>query len=117
MVVGVGDRARAGVCPCPSGDALTGVAVALDGRIVAVGVRAGSGFELLLGRYLPDGRPDPTFADGGGLVASTTISADFGAQVFAVGADGRFLVSDQAELLSFRTDGTLEPSFGDAGVV
>jgi uncharacterized delta-60 repeat protein len=117
MVVGVGDRARAGICPCPYGDALTGVAVAPDGRIVAVGVRAGSRWELLLGRYLPDGRPDPTFGDGGRLVASAKISADFGARVFAVAADGRFLVSDQDELLSFRTDGTLEPSFGDAGVV
>jgi uncharacterized delta-60 repeat protein len=65
------------------------IAVDPSGRIV-VGGRAGSTFALF--RYLPDGRLDPDFADGGKLV--TTDPNVIGSTTrLVLPADGRILVS------------------------
>lgn len=115
-----GSGARAGACsPCFSGDALFGVAVAPDGRIVAVGVD-GVGTNrpgLLLRRYLPGGGLDPSFADGGQETLTDVFASSLAIRVSAVGPDGRFLVWDEYHVASFGADGQLDPAFGDAGVV
>ncbi len=116
-----GGRAGAGACsPCFSGDALFGVAVAPDGRIVAVGVDGvgTSGAGLLLRRYLPGGGLDPSFAHGGQeTLTDLFFASSLATRVSAVGPDGRFLVWDEYHVASFGADGQLDPSFGDAGVV
>jgi uncharacterized delta-60 repeat protein len=81
---------------------------------------------LLLARYLPDGSPDPSFGDGGYAEAHTGDWAF--ASAVAVQPDGKIVVagaSDQGNddavssvftLARYNPDGSLDPSFGTAGI-
>jgi uncharacterized delta-60 repeat protein len=106
-----------------------------DGKIVAAG-RAGAsgngGSEVALARYRPNGTLDPRFGSRGKVVtaidagssnARTTASAvalQGDGKIVVAGAStvdlGRFVVS-LGFLARYLPDGTLDPGFGDAGIV
>lgn len=105
-----------------SGDALFSLDVDDDGNILVGGTVSPSGgpYSLMwIGRYLPDGTPDPTFASG------AVGDADSGGQAFGVGVDpsGRVVASGFLEISDvygrsarFDADGALDTSFGQGGV-
>lgn len=112
-----------------------GLAAAGGGRIaVALGDFSGNQTYIAAARFLPNGRPDPGFGDAGfaeavglreGVVTGLRYSQ---AQAVAVQKDGKVVLAGYSApgfglgkvapvLVRFRADGSLDPSFGDAGVV
>lgn len=100
------------------------VAIAPDEDILVAGY---SGFDatVALARYLPDGDLDPAFGAGGivagpvpARVYAVAVQAD-GAVVVAGGRDVADGSPDFSDLFLARylPDGTLDPAFGDGGVV
>ena len=98
-------------------DAVWAVAIQGDGKIVAAGVASG---DFALARYNVDGTLDTQFGNGG------TITTDFGgddkANALALQRDGQIVVAGVAgdrdfALARYRTDGTLDPTFGTEGRV
>lgn len=112
-------------------DGVTYVAIQSDGKIVAVGL-AGLSFpeqrfdtQAAIARYDVDGSLDETFGDGGTVLVDLSDTAD-GATAVAIQADGRIVasgISDYASsapsfaVLRFETGGSLDPTFGDDGIV
>jgi uncharacterized delta-60 repeat protein len=100
----------------------TAVAVQSDGKIVAAGGAGG----FALARYDTDGSLDTTFGTGGTVTTSLT-SGDNQANGVAIQADGRIVAAGFATpgspwrhwfaLARYRSDGTLDTSFGDGGIV
>jgi uncharacterized delta-60 repeat protein len=103
-------------------DAVTALALLPDGRILAAGA---AGDAAALARYLPDGRPDPSFGDAkNGTV--TTHQGLLNALALATDPAGRLLVAGQAGTVGgpfdfgsarYSPDGVLDPSWGGSGVV
>jgi uncharacterized delta-60 repeat protein len=106
------------------GEADFGHAVTLqsDGYILVAGRVSddgGSGEDFGVVRYDPSGVPDPSFGTSGVAIA------DFGSESIANGLvvqpDGKIVVTGSAvgdvALARFRTDGTLDPTFGNLGLV
>ena len=101
------------------------IAIQPDGKIVVVGeVQDGtSHWYFGVFRYLPDGSLDRSFA-GSGWVALDLGSFEF-AHAVALQADGKIVVAGEADcprstcfaVARFLTDGSLDRSFGDGGVV
>lgn len=106
------------------------VAVQRDGRIVVGGESSlqdeGSGVTLV--RYLPDGRIDEGFGEGGKVRPRFVSGRDFyvdAGRVRCLGVqlqrDGRIVVAGSCEgtvsLARHEADGKLDASFGDQGVV
>jgi len=99
------------------------------GSVIAVGTAfppSGTDPRFALARYLPDGRLDPAFGEGGKVTTSAG-QLTF-ATAAAVQADGRIVVAGYGEDWSLRTspymvlarylpDGALDPTFGDGGIV
>lgn len=115
-----GDRGRVltgfeGLSPSYSAEALS-VAIQGDGRIVAAGLLRGVGAATALARYLPDGRPDPSFGEGG-RYASYSETLGPGSSKLALQADGRLLMVRNTSDHRYQTvvrhfaDGRLDPSF------
>ena len=108
----------------PASDVAEALVVQPDGRIVTMG-RSWQGDRLLLGvfRYLPDGRPDPSFGSSG----TGGVLTAFGKSVLPAGMalqpDGKIVVVaekpryDSVVLARYNGDGSLDASFGDAGKV
>jgi len=100
-------------------EAVQGLAIQPDGKIVAVGVADEA---LVLVRYDPDGSLDPSFGTGPmpGTVVDNAIG---GLSAVALQPDGKIVVSasrccpSQAAVARFTTNGSLDTSFGTAGVV
>jgi uncharacterized delta-60 repeat protein len=106
-------------------------AVAIDPyeRIVVAGETGALFKDIALVRYLPDGSLDPGFGDGGIVV--TDLGGDDRANAVAVAADGSVLVAgsgwqmggdtgaiaENFGLVRYAPDGSLDPGFGDGGVV
>ena len=96
-----------------------GLAIQPDGKIVAAGEVDGA---LALARYGPDGSLDSTFGTGPmpGTVVDNAIG---GAKAVALQPDGKIVVSAgrccpaQAAVARFNANGSLDASFGTAGVV
>jgi uncharacterized delta-60 repeat protein len=101
------------------------VAIQPDGRIVAVGEMIDGVSNWYFGtfRYLPNGELDPSFG-AGGWVDTDLGSFDF-AHAVAVQGDGGIVVAGEADcryaacfaLARYRPDGSLDPGFGDGGIV
>lgn len=102
----------------PGHDRPRDVAVQPDGKILLVG--SASDFIALV-RYDPDGSLDTTFGDGGVVLANPGPGWEAGSGL-ALQPDGKILVtgydSRPARLVArFEADGSLDPTFGDGGVV
>jgi uncharacterized delta-60 repeat protein len=109
-----------------SGDGRVGsggaaVAVQSDGRIV-VARTGGSGYnqDFSVARYMSDGSPDPSFSGDGAVTTDLTGYSDW-PMGMAIQPDGKIVVAgsagDDYGLVRYRKDGTLDPSFGDGGIV
>ncbi|MBI4403125.1 MAG: hypothetical protein HY537_03145 [Deltaproteobacteria bacterium] len=97
------------------------IAVAADGKILAVGWTSGSNntTDIALARYNTDGSLDSTFGTGGKVTTDFLNKNDFGLTV-AAHPDGSIFVGGQqndvdAILVKHKSDGTLDTSFGTAG--
>ena len=119
--------ARSAVFDVPGSEDEKGLGLALqaDGKIVVAGyVRINGKRDVLVARFTASGGLDGTFGAGGYVTyagAGDGTDIAFGA---AVQADGRIVVvgealhqdSQDALLLRYNTDGTLDSSFGTGGV-
>ncbi len=94
------------------------MAIQADGKIVVVGSAWGN--EIVVARYNADGSLDTSFGVGG------TAIADFGGWNYAfsvaIDGEGRIVVAGEADessfaLLRFNADGSLDTTFGAAGVL
>lgn len=98
------------------------VALQPDGRIVAAGyIPSSSGVDFALARYLPDGALDASF--GGDGKVTTDISALLGlpaanarASAVVLQPDGRIVAIGGNFFVRYLADGSLDASFGDAGL-
>ena len=96
------------------------VALQPDGKIAVGGRHRG----FAVARYLSNGSLDPSFGSGGIV---ETVIGDFGERVTALtlGSDGSIVIAGYEPgafvkvfvLARYLSDGTLDPSFGDGGVV
>ncbi len=101
------------------------IAVQDDGKIVTAGSsRQGGSDDFAIARLLPDGDRDPGFGIGGTVITSISRVDDV-ARALAVQPDGRIVVAGFARigaqrdvvLARYLSDGSLDPSFGNAGTV
>jgi uncharacterized delta-60 repeat protein len=101
----------------------TDVVVQPDGRIVVTASGTTTyGGQWIVVRYLPDGRPDPGFGQGGSTVIGGRAHGD--AAALALQPDGKIVVvgSGHCEEACFTAarlnpDGSLDASFGTGGIV
>jgi uncharacterized delta-60 repeat protein len=99
------------------------VAIQTNGAIVAAG---GSGNNIALARYNPDGSLDTTFGGTGIVTQNYAGGYDYGNSV-AVQSDGKIVVTgtiqisgaleDSFETLRYNTNGTLDTTFNGSGIV
>lgn len=90
-------------------------AIQPDGRIVVVGELAGA-YAAAMARYLPDGRLDPSFGQGGRLASYENLNR--GGAALTVQADGRLLLArgllgseSGSTVVRYFADGRIDPSF------
>jgi uncharacterized delta-60 repeat protein len=112
-------------------DLAHGVAVQVDGKIVAVGTRAadpGLDSRFALARYNPNGSLDTTFGGDGKITTNFTRRADLVFFGVAIQQDGRIIVAGVAgdcvstcntrfALARYKVDGSLDATFGGDGKV
>ena len=117
---GVAHLTRSGIGP-------NALALRRDGKIVVVGysARKPPNRGLLLARYLPSGRLDPTFGDDGlrtaslglwGVSINSLIAAPTGDLIVAGSGARHQGEADDFLVADFRSNGALRTSFGDGGV-
>lgn len=108
-----------------SHDGANAMAVQPDGKILLVGSASnGQNDDIAVVRYTPDGRPDPTFGQGGKVVTPVGRGNDVafgvavqpGGRVVVVGETGQEGGTDFV-LLRYLPDGRPDPTFGDGGRV
>lgn len=115
--------------------AASGIALQSDGKMVVVGFaknRPGGGpyeYEMAIARYNSDGTLDAAFGNNGQVTIDRFPGYDEWASALALQADGKILLvgsyahhhfwidDDGLQLVRLNTDGSLDMSFGDAGVV
>ena len=99
-----------------STDSGTSVAIQADGRIVVAGLsdRPGTGLDVLLARYHPDGALDASFSGDGWETTDFGSEYDSGRSV-VVQPDGRIVVAGRATLARYLPGGGLDTSFGGDG--
>jgi len=108
-------------------DSAQDLAIQPDGKIVAIGSScAGSTCSIALARYNTDGSLDESSFGGNGKV-TTLVGQRSGADGVVLQADGRIVVAGYADLggtestvvavARYKTDGNLDPEFGEDGVV
>jgi uncharacterized delta-60 repeat protein len=104
------------------------VAIQPDGKIVVAGDAGGY---LALARYRPDGSLDPGFGGTGRVTTPGPLPGDTEVMAVAVLPDGRILAaghryhvgsltlpeSGDIVLVRYQPDGSLDPTFGDGGMV
>jgi uncharacterized delta-60 repeat protein len=102
------------------------MAIAPDGDIVVVGSveAAPDTYDLAMARLNPDGSLDEDFGDGGRLTLDLAKGGSDGWGAVAIRPDGHIVVAGsaqtpntQAAVVQLDSDGALDPSFGDAGLV
>jgi len=107
-------------------DSAQGIAIDAQGRIVVAGSTsdATSG-DFTVARYMPDGSLDPSFGTDGIVRTDFSGRADR-ATALDLDSDGRMVVAgmskgprglDYCAMARYRTNGSLDPSFGDGGRV
>ncbi|HET6547791.1 MAG TPA: Calx-beta domain-containing protein, partial [Solirubrobacter sp.] len=102
-------------------DVANAVAVQPDGKIVAAGFAEITpfNFAFALARYNPDGTLDPSFG-GDGIVTTDLGTGNDGITDLALQPDGKIVAvgatQEAAALARYLPDGTLDPSFGAAGI-
>lgn len=125
---GVNGKAQSPGLMTASGSINHAVAVQQDGRLVTA---TRDGANVLLARLLPDGSPDTSFANGGTFAAALGTAAGTYTTVrqLLIQPDQRILLIGQIDhpallgfggnllLARFNSDGTLDASFGNGGVV
>ena len=104
---------------------VVGVAVEPTGRITVLVDMTGAGSRLAVGRFLPNGQPDPAFGSGGVAVLSEPDGGGIYPAGLAIRPDGRIVVGASfdyslqsgmwAGLVQLLPDGTLDQTFGDRG--
>jgi uncharacterized delta-60 repeat protein len=111
-----------------SNDRCFELALQHDGRIVCVGItvpRGSQAEDVVLARYLRDGRPDPTFGSRGIVRFDSGLSQDDVASSGVIQADGKIVVAGVSDVpggqdflvARFRADGSLDETFGKRGFV
>ncbi len=104
-----------GVVDAPAGVTVTALVLQPDAAVVAAGETADT---LWLARLLSDGSLDPTFGTAG--IVTTTVGLNARLIGMARQPDGRLVVvgrgGGQNVLARYSNDGSLDPTFGDAGV-
>ncbi len=113
-----------------TGSAAAAVALQADGKVVVAGQSAqsgspgGTGGDLTVARYDPNGALDATFGNGGIVV--TPILGRSAATGLAVQPDGKIVVVGSASAdatnwtfvaVRYESDGTLDAGFGTGGIV
>lgn len=108
-------------------DILHAVVVQADGKIVAGGVRQDfgpTGEDYALARFNPDGSLDETFGDGGRVRTNFSGASNETILGMALQADGKIVAVGQSilgvgriALARYNPDGSLDNSFGAAGLV
>jgi uncharacterized delta-60 repeat protein len=109
-----------------------GLAVQPDGRIVVVGYAAcqeltgtcpseEESWEIAVARYDPDGTLDTSFGESGKVTTDIGGISNF-AWAVALQADGKIVVAGEvgehlSSLVRYNQDGTLDPTFGEGGIV
>lgn len=99
---------------------LSALALQRDGAIVAAGSSTlGGDQSIFLVRYLANGKPDPDFGANGRVV--TVLGNSSEASSVVIRPNGKIvvggIVGEDACALQYRSDGTLDPSFGRNGVI
>ncbi|MEQ1530731.1 MAG: hypothetical protein ABL925_15560, partial [Methylococcales bacterium] len=108
-------------------DYISSIATQADGKILVVGSSGSNatGYSMAIARYNSDGSLDTSFSGDGKLSYSFDANSDY-AESVAVQADGKILVAGETllkssnyhyALLRLNTDGSLDTSFSDDGVV
>lgn len=106
-------------------DRASGVAIQRNRRIVAVGaVTHGTTYDIGIARYMPNGNLDSSFASSGKFVFGSSTDDDFATAVL-IQPNGKILVcgytgpvfSEDFLVLRLNSNGTLDTSFGNQGVV
>ena len=105
-------------------DAAYGVAVQADGKIVAAGYsNNGDNDDVALVRYHANGTLDATFGSGGKVLTNfrSDGSGSEYANAVAIQRDGKIVIAGSniygMLVFRYRSDGTLDPSFGKGGKV
>jgi len=99
------------------------LAIQGDGKIVLAGDSCNSGCHAALARYNPDGSLDSSFGSSGLVVSA--IDDMLGARTLAIQGDGKIVLAGTSHsgatfdfaLARYNDDGTLDPSFGNGGIV
>ncbi|MFZ1755205.1 MAG: Ig-like domain-containing protein, partial [Caldilineaceae bacterium] len=109
-----------------STDYINDIAIQDDGKIVAVGVATINSSDWAMARYNSNGSPDNTFGSGG-QQTHVFYSTDDRAFSMALQPDGKLVVagrahnpatlSDDFALMRFTSDGLVDTSFGNSGLV
>lgn len=115
-----GRNGKVGTGFTPQRDLALGVAIQLDGRIVAAGTADSRRFAL--SRYRRNGRLDHSFG-GDGKVSTRLLRGLTLAYAMAIQPDGKIVAvgstanENAFALARYRADGTLDPTFGEDGRV
>lgn len=103
----------------------TAVAIQPDGKIIVVGVS--DDYELIMARYLPNGKLDRKFATNGKYVSTVLTEGATLATGIILLPDGKFIISAtffgtgslgyDFMLVRFKPNGKIDTNFGDEGVI
>ena len=110
-----------------SADRASSLVLQPDGKIVAAGSTEQGDLAFALARLLPDGTLDSTFGAGGRVTTQVTLGSSSDAiDALNLDPDGSLVAAGYASaavgaadfaLARYRTDGTLDPTFGQGGIV
>jgi uncharacterized delta-60 repeat protein len=107
-------------------DQASAVEIQADGKVVVAGyAQHGYGNQLLVARYNGDGSRDTSFAGLGSVEASFGIDSDSQGEALAIQTDGKIVAAGFVRregqinfaLVRYNSDGSLDSSFGTAGLV
>jgi uncharacterized delta-60 repeat protein len=105
----------------PGYDPAYDLEIQMDGKLVAVGVAASSGYEFALARYNADGTLDRSFGGDGRVTTNFSRAGDFAFGV-AIQADGKIVAVGRAggsggrvAVARYNSDGSLDSNFSGDG--